>query len=64
MLSVMNYIIDPQEIPQMQWSSGYVMNNMVNLQDIPQVQGKSGDASWIVDKDKEMEFWMKNLDKL
>ena len=56
MLSVMNNIIDPQEIPQMQWSSGYVMNNMVNLQDIPQVQGKSGDASWIVDKDEEMEF--------
>ena len=34
------------------------MNNMVNLQD------KSGDVSWIVDEDKEMEFWMKDLDEL
>ena len=40
------------------------MNNMVNLQNIPQVQGKSRDAGWIVDEDKEMEFWMKDLDKL
>jgi len=58
MLSVMNNIIDPQEIPQTQWRSGYVMNN------IPQAQGKSGDVGWIVDEDEETEFWMRDLDKL
>ena len=34
------------------------MNNMVNPQD------KSGDVGWIVDKDEETEFWMKDLDEL
>ena len=58
MLSVMNNMINPQELPRTQWRSGYVMNNMVNLQD------KSGDVGWIVDKDKETEFWMKDLDEL
>ena len=53
MLSVMNNMIDLQEIPRTQF-----MNNMVKPQD------KSGDVSWIVDKDKETEFWMKDLDEL
>jgi hypothetical protein len=58
MLSVMNNMIDLQEIPRTQWRSGYVMNNMVNPQD------KSGDVGWIVDEDEETEFWMKDLDEL
>ena len=53
MLSVMNNMIDLQEIPRTQF-----MNNMVSPQD------KSGDVGWIVDEDKEMEFWMKDLDEL
>jgi len=64
MLSVMNNIIDPQEIPQTQWRSGYVTNNMVNPQDIPQAQGKSGNIDWIVDEDEETEFWIEDLDEL
>ena len=53
MLSVMNNMINLQEIPRTQF-----MNNMVNPQD------KSGDVSWIVDEDKETEFWMKDLNKI
>ena len=57
MLSIMNNMIDHQEIPQAPWKltpwkSGYTM---VNPQDIPQMQ-----EEW--DEDEEMEF--SDLDSL
>ena len=53
MLSVVNNMIDHQEIPQApwkSWKSGYTMVNPQDIpQNIPQVRGE-----W--DKDEEMEF--------
>ena len=65
MFSIMNSIVNQQDIPQTIWKSRYVPNDALNQHEAPQEEWMSGDIDWAEDADEEREYWMQSdLDML